>query len=104
MASVRRAVGAKEDLRDILSFVSRHSEAYGATLAGRIVAAVDRLETDPMFGRMVPEYGDETVREIIVGNYRIVYQFEDLAVGIVAIVHGSRDLIQRLGREPWDLG
>ena len=73
-------------------------------MAGRIVAAVDRLETHPMLGRMVPEYGDETVREIIVGNYRVVYQFEESTVGIVAIVHGSRDLIRRIGREPWDFG
>ncbi len=104
MASVQWTLGAREDLRGIVSFIGQHSEAYGAALAGRIVAAVDRLETHPMLGRMVPEYGDETVREIIVGNYRVVYQFEDPAVGIVAIVHGNRDLIRRLGREPWDLG
>ncbi len=54
MASVRWTVGAREDLRGTVYFVSRYSEMYGAALAARIVSSVDRLETFPMLGRMVP--------------------------------------------------
>ena len=102
MASVRWTVGAREDLRGIVSFVSRYSEMYSAALVARIVFAVDSLETHPMLGRMVPEYGEEDVREIIVGNYRVVYLFDGADIGIVAVVHGSRDIIGRLGKDPWD--
>ena len=55
-----------------------------------------------MLGRVVPEYGVEDVREIIVGNYRVVYSFNGSEIGIVAVVHGSRNIIRRLGGDPWD--
>ena len=35
MASVRWTVGAKEDLREIVAFISKDSETYAATIAGR---------------------------------------------------------------------
>ena len=102
MASVRWTVGAWEDLRGLVSFVGRYSEMYGGALAARIVLAVDTLEIHPMLGRMVPEYEEEDVREIIVGNYRVVYLLAGSDIGIVAIIHGSRNIIRRLGRDPWD--
>ena len=74
---------------------------YGAALTARIVSSVDRLETFPMLGRIVPEYSDENLREIIVGNYRVVYLFDGSDIGIVAVVHGSRNMVGRLGIEPW---
>jgi plasmid stabilization system protein ParE len=74
---------------------------YGAALTARIVSSVDRLETFPMLGRMVLEYSDENLREIIVGNYRVVYLFAGSDIGIVAVVHGSRNTVGRLGIEPW---
>lgn len=102
MASVRWTIGAREDLRGIVTFVSRYSEMYSAALATRIVLAVDRLEAYPMLGRIVPEYDQENLREIIVGNYRVVYQFDGTDIGIVAVSHGSRNIVRRLGTEPWD--
>jgi plasmid stabilization system protein ParE len=102
VASVRWTVGAREDLRDITGFIGKDSEVYAAVVAGRMVAAVERLRRYPRLGRGVPEYEDETIRELIVGNYRIVYRIQGQRVGIIAIVHGSRDLLMRLAREPWD--
>ena len=78
------------------------SEAYAAAIAGRIVAAVERLGSHPRLGRVVPEYGDEAIREIVVGNYRIVYRTTGQIVAVVAVIHAKRDFAGRLGREPWD--
>jgi plasmid stabilization system protein ParE len=36
--------------------------------------SVDRLELHPRSGRAVPELGQPSIREVIVRNYRIVYQ------------------------------
>jgi toxin ParE1/3/4 len=71
-------------------------------MAERVVSAVDQLRRHPRMGRVVPEYEDATIRELIVGNYRIVYRVRRQRVGIVAIVHGSRDLLRRLPDAPWD--
>ncbi len=39
---------------------------------------------------MVPEFSDENIREWFAYSYRIIYQVEDDAVIIAAIVHGKR--------------
>ncbi|MBE7546066.1 MAG: type II toxin-antitoxin system RelE/ParE family toxin [Planctomycetia bacterium] len=44
----------------------------------------------PKSGRMVPEYGDEDLREKIYENYRIVYSIKGELIEVVAICHGSR--------------
>jgi plasmid stabilization system protein ParE len=38
----------------------------------------------------VPELGDESIREVIHGNYRIVYRLRDDVVEIAAVFHGAR--------------
>ena len=102
MASVHWSVGASQDLRDVVAFVAQHSEVYAAAIAGRMVAAVERLGSYPRLGRVVPEYGNEAVREIVVGNYRIIDRTMGQIVGVVAVIHTKRDFTGRLGREPWD--
>lgn len=102
MASIRWTLGARADLREIVEYIGQDSLAYAAAMAGRIVAAVERLRHHPKLGRVVPEYHDETIREVIVGSYRIVYRLRAQRIGIVAVAHGSRDLLKRLTREPWD--
>jgi len=41
-------------------------------------------------GRVVPEVGDDTVREVIHGNYRMVYRVRSDLVEIVTVFHGAR--------------
>lgn len=41
-------------------------------------------------GRIVPEVGDAALREIVHGNYRIVYRLTREAVEIVTVHHGAR--------------
>jgi plasmid stabilization system protein ParE len=38
---------------------------------------VDRLVDHPRSGRIVPELGQETLRELVLGNYRIIYRLLD---------------------------
>jgi plasmid stabilization system protein ParE len=55
-----------------------------------LVAAVERLQDHPRSGRVVPELGDESIRELVHGNYRIVYRLEDAVVEIATVFHGAR--------------
>jgi plasmid stabilization system protein ParE len=42
-------------------------------------------------GRIVPELAIETIREIILGNYRIIYRiWEEEEVQVVTVHHGAR--------------
>ena len=100
MASIHWTVGAQGDLREIVEYISRDSPTYAAGIADRILAAVRRLRHHPELGRVVPEYEDQAIRELIVGNYRVVYQLRRDRVGVIAVVHGARDLLRRLGNKP----
>ena len=68
-------------------------------MAARIFAdkafeATDKLETMPRMGRVVPEFKNATIRELILGNYRVIYRvLEDWpAVEILTIHHNARQL------------
>jgi plasmid stabilization system protein ParE len=43
-------------------------------------------------GRMVPEFSDPSVRELLKGRYRIIYKISDKCAIVVAFIHGARDL------------
>jgi len=70
--------------------VARDSEQYANLLVDRIIAAVDRLEGFPLSGRVVPEVGDESLREVIYRNYRIVYRLRPEIIEIVTVFHAAR--------------
>ncbi len=42
-------------------------------------------------GRVVPEFKDESIREILVHSYRLIYRVEENRVSVLALIHGRRD-------------
>jgi plasmid stabilization system protein ParE len=54
------------------------------------VAAVERLAVFPESGRIVPEFRDPALREVLWRNYRIVYRCRSRCVEIVTVFHGAR--------------
>jgi toxin ParE1/3/4 len=46
----------------------------------------------PESGGMVPEYEDMNLREVLVGNYRVVYSLDASVVRIAAIIHEARQI------------
>ncbi|MBZ0167903.1 plasmid stabilization protein [Candidatus Methylomirabilis lanthanidiphila] len=90
MTSVIWAPQAIEDVEAIRTYVARDSAHYADLLVERIVAAIGRLETFPRSGRVVPEVGDESLREVVYESYRIVYRLKPSAVEIITVFHGAR--------------
>lgn len=90
MTRIIWAPQAIEDIEAIQAYVARDSRHSAELLVERLVSAVSRLETNPLSGRVVPEVGDETLREVIHGNYRIIYRFRPDLVEIVTVFHGAR--------------
>ncbi len=81
---------AIDDVEAIRAYVTRDSADSADLLVERLVAAVERLEVHPLSGRVVPEVGDDTLREVIHGSYRIVYRVRSDLVEIVTVFHGAR--------------
>ncbi|MCI5130983.1 MAG: type II toxin-antitoxin system RelE/ParE family toxin [Candidatus Electrothrix sp. EH2] len=57
-----------------------------------IFAEVELLRSSPKIGRMVPEIRQEDFREIILGNYRIIYRIEEKSISILTVRHGRQIL------------
>ena len=83
MAEVIWTDNAIEDLNDIGEYIAKDSERYAEITVLKLFSSVDILETHPKKGFMVPEFRDESIRQIIVGNYRIVYQFEETVLLLI---------------------
>ena len=83
----RRAV---EDLEAIAQYISADSTAYAAAVVKTILNTTGNLSRFPFAGRVVPELGDDSVRERFAYSYRVIYGIEKEVVTIAAIVHGKR--------------
>lgn len=55
-----------------------------------LVERVDLLGVSPDQGRQVPDVGRPEVREVIFGEYRVIYRRDAQGVVIVTIRHGRR--------------
>ena len=76
--------------------LSRLTVSYHPQLTDAgVVGAVELLREFPEAGRTVPEFQDPTLRELLHGHYRIVYEASEDAVHVLAIHHGARLLRKR---------
>ena len=103
MAQVRWSLTAGNDLQDIEDFIARDSVLHAITFVDRIVESAETLLRSPQVGRMVPEFSRSDLRELIFRGYRIVYLVQNDEVFILRVVHGSRDFLALVRREPWDI-
>ncbi len=104
MAQVRWSLTAGSDLQGIEDFIARDSILHAITFVDCIAESADTLLKTPHIGRMVPEFNRTDLRELIFRGYRIVYLLQEDSVFILRVVHGSRDLLALIRREPWDIG
>lgn len=89
---IRWSPRAVAEFEDICNYIARYSEHYACLFAKKVNAIVKTIPQFPKAGRIVPEYGDENLREKIYNNYRIVYRLKGEVIEIVAICHGAKPL------------
>jgi len=89
---IRWSPQGASSLEEICQYIARDSEHYAAFFAKKINEIVKSIPHFPQSGRIVPEYGDENIREKIYQNYRIVYRLKADVVEIAAICHGAKIL------------
>ena len=52
----------------------------------------NQLSKMPMSGRIVPEYNDPKLREIIEGDYRLIYRIKKDTVYVLSVRHSRQNL------------
>jgi toxin ParE1/3/4 len=87
---IRWTKTAKLHLRAIHDYIAQDSAFYAKGMIDRITRRVDILNTMPEFGAVVPEYDQETIRELFEHPYRIIYKVFRKQIDILAVVHSAR--------------
>ena len=90
MAEVKWTEQASDDLQAITEFIAHDSPEYACLFAADVLDVVDRIAVFPKIGRVVPEVENPGIREVILGNYRIVYRVRGHFVEILTVYHGAR--------------
>ena len=90
MPEVRWTPLAANDLEAISEFVSRDSPYYANILVLDVMAGIERLAYFPHLGRLVPEVSDPQIRELLLGNYRVIYRYRLQIVEVLTIYHSAR--------------
>jgi len=96
MVQIRWTRQSIKDLLYIFEYISIDSKKYAKRQIVRIKARSQILKTNPRVGKLVPELTENDFRELIEGNYRIIYKIlNDKHVDILTVHHSARDLSRR---------
>ena len=85
------AESASAALDEVISYIARDSRSAAVRVLTRALEVGSTLDLLAERGRVVPELNDPALRELLVYDYRLLYQVRDDSVVIVGFVHGARD-------------
>ena len=95
MADRRRRIvwthQARSALDEIVSYIAQDSIQGARAVLEEALGAAEGLAALSGRGRIVPELADPSIREVFVGNYRLMYEVTSTTVSILVILHGARD-------------
>jgi toxin ParE1/3/4 len=81
---------AWDDLSAAADYIARDSESYAASFVREVREAASSLAHFADRGQVVPEFGDQSIRELLVKPYRLVYKISPGKVIVLALIHGAR--------------
>lgn len=85
-------------------YLAREAPAYAQAFVDGAFAAVERLETFPNSGRVVPEMDVAELREVLYRGYRVFHivsgSGDEMEVEILSVVHSTRQFGGGPGAEP----
>jgi toxin ParE1/3/4 len=83
---------AIDRVSEIAEYIARDKPSAAEKWIDKIFSKVEQLKSSPEIGRIVPEIRNEQFRELIYGNYRIIYRIEKKQISILTIRHGRQIL------------
>lgn len=96
---------AQDDLNEIIEYYFLYSQNYIETTISEFEENIMSLQQYPRSGRIVPELerqGITQYRELIQGNYRIIYKISKGKVTVLTVIDGRRNfeeiIIEKLSR------
>jgi len=93
MAGLNWTDQAIADLTNIAEFIRKDSAKYAKITVQRIRTSARQISQFPLSGRIVPETEIKILREIIIGNYRLIYKIvSNERIDIITVFHSSKQL------------
>ena len=77
---------AIDKVAEIANYIAKDKPTAAENWVDKIFSKVESLASSPKSGRIVPEINKDQYREIIYGNYRIVYRIEEKRISILTVV------------------
>ncbi|MBI5102106.1 MAG: type II toxin-antitoxin system RelE/ParE family toxin [Nitrospirae bacterium] len=77
---------------EIAKYIAQDNIIAAENWVDTVFAKVEQLKSFPESGRTVPEINSQKIKELIYGNYRIIYRIEEKQVSILTIRHGKQIL------------
>jgi len=96
MVRIKWTPQAENDVEEIGKYIERDSPRYARITVQRLYHSVQRLKRFPLSGRVIPEFHNEQLREVLVDSYRVLYNVNEIFVIVFAVVHQRRDLLNVL--------
>ncbi len=90
------APSARLDLRELASYIGESRPRASVSFVKNVFCTVEHLSGFPKSGRVVPEFNDPNIREVVRKPCRIVYRVKhrEHIVEIVRIWHAARGIPQ----------
>ena len=99
MAEIVWSERALNDLEVIGEYIALDSIRYAEATVKLLFGRTQVLSKSPKIGRVVPEFGNENLRELIEGSYRIVYRInpECTIIEMVTVHHSKMQFPSSFG-------
>lgn len=81
---------AVRDLEAIGDYIASDNPRVAIDFVDGLIARGEALAATPLVGRVVPEFGRTDIREVLAGNYRIVYRVIERKICVLTIFEGHR--------------
>ena len=85
---------SKNQLAEFAEYIANDKPNAAQKWLEKIFSEVEKLENFPMSGRKVPELMQDNYRELLIGNYRIIYKLEKDKIFILSVRH-SKQLLDK---------
>ncbi len=83
---------ATEKIRDIASYIALDNPSAAEQWIEKIFDAVKQLNDFPESGRIVPEIKRNDIRELVQGNYRVIYKVQNKDI-LILVVKSYRQIL-----------
>jgi toxin ParE1/3/4 len=83
---------ALDRVAEITEYIAADNPGAAENWVNAVFEKVKELKKFPEIGRVIPEVDNKSIRELIYGNYRIVYRVEETRLSVLTVRHGKQIL------------